>query len=70
MQKPKFLWIAVTTDKYEFPIYIEDTAKELGKRLGITASTVIGSVQLNKSGTTKGRKIMKVEVNDEYDIAN
>ena len=52
-----FLWLAVTPDKYEFPIYIAE-------RLGITASTVIASVSRNKSGINSGRKIVKVELDD------
>ena len=28
---PQFLWLEVTKDEYEFPIYIADTAEELAK---------------------------------------
>ena len=59
-----FLWLAVTPDKYEFPIYIEDSSSKLAEKLGITASTVIASVSRNKSGINAGRKIVKVELDD------
>jgi hypothetical protein len=59
-----FLWLAVTPDKYEFPIYIEDSSSKLAEKLGITASTVIVSVSRNKSGINSGRKIVKVELDD------
>lgn len=58
----KYLWLAVTPDKYEFPIYIEDSSTKLAKRLGISASTVITSTSKNNNGRRTGRKIVKVEV--------
>lgn len=58
----QYLWLAVTSDKYEFPIYIEDSATKLANKLGITPSTVISSVTRNKSGKYSGRKIIKMEV--------
>lgn len=59
-----FLWLAVTPDKYGFPIYIEDSSSKLAEKLGITASTVIASVSRNKSGINSGRKIVKVKLDD------
>ena len=58
----KYLWLAVTPDKYEFPIYIEDSSTKLAKRLGISACTVITSTSRNNNGRNSGRKIVKVEV--------
>lgn len=63
--KLKFLWLAVTADKYEFPIFIEDTAQKLAEKLGITNSTVVASVTRNKSGKNKGRKIIKVVIDED-----
>ena len=57
----KYLWLAVTADKYEFPIYIEDSSSKLAKILGIDASTVVKAVSKNHSGKITGRKIVKVE---------
>lgn len=57
----KYLWLAVTADKYEFPIYIEDSSSKLAKILGIDASTVVKAVRKNHSGKITGRKIVKVE---------
>lgn len=56
----KYLWLAVTPDKYEFPIYIEDTAQKLADKLGITSSTVIASISRNRPGKNSGRKIVKI----------
>lgn len=56
----KYLWMAVTPDEYEFPIYIEDTAEKLGNKLGIKTSTVVASISRKKPGTSAGRKLVKV----------
>ncbi|WP_291637466.1 hypothetical protein [Clostridium sp.] len=61
----KYLWLAVTTDKYEFPIYIEDTAEKLANKLGIHCTTVITSILQNKSGRNSGRKLIKIIIDNE-----
>ena len=58
----KYLWLAVTPDEYEFPIYMEDSSCKLAKILGINASTVMKAVKKNHNGKTSGRKIIKVEI--------
>lgn len=58
----KYLWLAVTPDKYEFPIYIEDSSCKLAKVLGINSSSVINAVGRDYSGKNTGRKIVKVEI--------
>lgn len=57
----RYLWLAVTADKYEFPIEIETTAKKLADKLGIKVSTVIKNEKRNQSGRNTGRKIVKVK---------
>ena len=58
----RYLWLAVTADKYEFPIYIEDSCTKLANKLGISSCTIVNSVTQNSSGLYSGRKIVKVEV--------
>lgn len=58
----RYLWLAVTPDKYEFPIYIEDSCTKLSNKLGITTSALIASITRNNPGTNAGRKIIRVEV--------
>jgi hypothetical protein len=61
----KYLWLAVTADKYELPIIVEESAKQLADKLGITSSTVIASVSRNNTGKNAGRKIVKVNIDDD-----
>ena len=36
----KFIWMAVTPDKYELPVAVADTALELGRMLGLKGNAV------------------------------
>lgn len=58
----KYLWLAVTPDKYEFPIYIEDSAQALADKLGTTSNVVSSAISKNQSGKKTGRKIIKISV--------
>ena len=60
---PRYLWLAVETDKYELPLAVADTAQELGAIYGIKKDTVIDMVSKGKSGKISGRKFIKV-IND------
>lgn len=43
--KKKYLWMLVTSDKYELPVFVEDTAQDLADKVGVTKSTVESSVK-------------------------
>ena len=36
----KYLWMAVTPDEYELPMYVADTARELGEKYGVSKTAV------------------------------
>ena len=61
------LWMAVTDDKYEFPIYVADTPSELSKQLNIKMSTIYQHKRdlTNKFRANKGYKIVMVNLEDE-----
>lgn len=61
----KYLWLAVTADKYELPLAVCDTAKELGELYGIKKNSVITAVKKQSSGRGCGRKIIKVPIEEE-----
>ncbi len=64
-KKVDYLYIATTKDKYELPIAIADSGKELAKILGISKSSVY---QLLSPVNQKNRKypgVYKVYVGDE-----
>lgn len=58
------LWIAFTNDEYELPIFVEDSAIELSKKLGITLNSLYRSKNLKKDKTNKKYIIDVVYVDD------
>lgn len=59
------LWLAVTTDRLELPIAVEDTAEKLAKKLGITISGLFKAIEYC-NGSRSGYKIEKVEIEKEW----
>lgn len=39
-KESKVLWVATTTDKYELPICVCDSQKDLAEHLGVTANSI------------------------------
>jgi hypothetical protein len=59
------LWMAVTSDIYELPIYIEDTAQKLADKLNITVGAVINAAKRNFNSKYNSYKIIKIEVTED-----
>lgn len=60
----KYLYLAVTSDEYELPIFVEDSANKLAKKLGVSQNSVYLAISKNLSGKIQGRKIVKVEIRE------
>ena len=43
-KKRKWLYMAITNDDYELPVYFADTSKELAKIAGVAPSTILAYV--------------------------
>ena len=56
------MWLAVTPDEYELPLIVADSAAELGRKCGISKSTIKVAERLGCSGERSGRKIVKVRI--------
>ena len=60
-----FLYMAVTDDKYELPIAVEDSISKLASRLGLRYNTILVSFS-RQSKSSRSRKLnckfVKVEV--------
>ena len=63
----KYLWLAVEVDEYELPLYVADTAEELGRVFGAKASSVINCVIRQRSGRENGYRYIKVLNDGEED---
>lgn len=51
------VWMKVTADAAELPMYVADSAEELGRILGIKAGTIRSAVYLAKKHGTKCRYV-------------
>ena len=40
-QRDRTLWLCVTPDQYELPMIVADSAKELARKAGVTAETLV-----------------------------
>lgn len=60
------VWMAVTSDKYELPLAVEDSADELAKKLSITRTAVYSREYVIRKREQKGAiynyKIIKVDI--------
>ena len=55
------LYMAVTADKYELPLIVEDSISKLAAKTGISVHTIRTSIDRNQSGHRRGFKFVKVE---------
>lgn len=53
--------MAVTPDKYELPVKITETAKQMGDWLGVSENSIYISVCSELSGKRNGFKIVRVK---------
>lgn len=56
--------MAVTADKYELPICIEDTATLLAKKLGVDRNHIYSHISKNSNGRYNGYKVVKVNIGE------
>lgn len=59
-----YLWLACTKDKYELPVFIEDSCIKLAKKVGVNHSLI--SHYAIREKATKQYIIRRVSVNEQY----
>nr|WP_302597650.1 hypothetical protein [uncultured Cellulosilyticum sp.] len=59
--KKDMLYMAVTPDKYELPIFVGNST-EVAEWAGITLNALYSSVYHKRSGSVNGYKLVKVEI--------
>ncbi|MBQ0113293.1 MAG: hypothetical protein KBT03_09210 [Bacteroidales bacterium] len=61
----KCLWLLVTTDKYELPLAVCDTAMELARIVGTSENTIYSAVcHFNKNRKIKTCRYRKVVIDE------
>lgn len=61
------IWMLVSSDRYELPIYVADTPEELSKLCGATVSTIKTSVSKARHGRIRRCRYVKCEVEADED---
>lgn len=59
------LYLAVTPDELELPLFVTDNVKELADHYGVTKNVVLSSISHNKGGNVSGRKFIRVEIDED-----
>ena len=66
----KYLWLMVSSDKYELPLAVTNTAAELGKIAGVRTDTICKMAALAAKGELKRSKYVRVPVEEDIDGNN
>ena len=61
------LYLLVTRDKYELPLYVADTAEELAQYCGVDRTTVLSMVSRSRRGRNHRSRYICVEIPDPPD---
>lgn len=61
------MYMAVTTDKYELPLAVADTARELGKLLNVSGNLIHSSISKNQNGKARKMRFLKIDLTDDED---
>lgn len=56
------LWMAVTDDKYELPLGVYDTRRELAEAYNISENTIKAAIRTNSRSRYMNLKFVKVKV--------
>ena len=59
------VWLKVTTDKYELPVAVADSAAELASLVGVKECNIYSSISHVKHGTFGSTPYRKVVIEDE-----
>ena len=63
----KYIFMLVTKDKYELPLAVADTRKELGKILGVSPVTIANSIVRSRKDGHKSKYVRVDFPNDDID---
>ncbi len=59
------IWMEVTRDRYELPVAVADTARELAEIVGVKKQGICKAVMKARRNEVKRVRFVKVEVEDE-----
>lgn len=60
----KYLWMMVSSDKYELPLAVTDTAAQLGRIVGVREATICKMAAMAARGELKRSRYVRVPRED------
>lgn len=66
----KKIWMEVTQDKYELPVAIADTAKELAEIVGTTTNNIVSQCSHYRKGRLKSSRFRMIEIEEAMNDNN
>lgn len=61
-KKPKFIWMKISHDRYELPLAIADSARELGEICGVSTESIVSSSSHLITGKRKWSPYIRVKI--------
>ena len=59
------LYMAVTTDELELPLYVTDNAPDLARKFGLKIQSMYCEISRPSKSTVRGYKFIKIKMDDE-----
>ena len=59
------VWMEVTKDRYELPVAVADSIKELARIVGVSRDNIKSSASKRRRGLLKRSRFVSVEIEDE-----
>lgn len=66
MDRPECIYLIVTQDKYELPLFV-GSADEVAEKAGVTRNAIYSSISHFEHGRRKHCRFRKVWVNEVFD---
>lgn len=64
MQK-KYLYMAVTPDKYQLPLAVADTVQQLARMVGVTTNSIYSAISHGEARNWKKRRYVRIRIDEE-----
>lgn len=62
MKKAKSIWMKITSDRFELPVAVADTAVELAKLCGVTANGIYSQMSRVRSGELESCPYLRITI--------
>lgn len=61
----KYLYMAVTPDKYQLPLAVADSVQQLARMVGVTTNSIYSAISHGESMNWKKRRYLRIRIDEE-----